>query len=91
MAEAKGGTHMRLSPAIRLQRERASGAHVLLAPEGAVQLNQNAADILGLCDGRHSADDIARELTRRFDSATLDKDVHQFLDAARDHGWIVDA
>ena len=89
MAAPKGTTHVRLSPAMRLQWEQAQDAHVLLAPEGMVQLNQNAAVILGMCDGSRSAGDIARELTSRFGGDTLADDVHEFLAAARGHGWIV--
>ena len=91
MDEPKGATCVRLSSAMRLQWQRAQDAHVLLAPEGVVQLNRHAAVILGLCDGSHSANDIAGELTRRFGGDTLSDDVHDFLDAARGHGWIVDA
>ena len=91
MDEPKGATCVRLSSAMRLQWQRAEDVHVLLAPEGAVQLNRNAAVILGLCDGHHSANDIAQELAHRFGGDTLAGDVHEFLDAARGHGWIVDA
>lgn len=91
MDESKGATCVRLSPAMRLQWQRAQDAHVLLAPGGVVQLNRNAAVILGLCDGHHSANDIAQELAHRFGGDTLAGDVHEFLNAARGHGWIVDA
>ena len=90
MAAPQGTTRVRLASAMGLQWEQAQDAHVLLAPEGKVQLNQNAALILSLCDGSRSAEDISRELTRRFGGDTLAADVHEFLATARGHGWIVD-
>ena len=91
MADTTSTARVRLSPAMRLQWQKDQDAHVLLSAQGTVQLNRNAALILGLCDGSRSAADIAHELTRRFGGDALAGDVHEFLAAARDHGWIIDA
>ena len=81
---------MRLVSTLRLQWQRGQDTHFLITPEGAVQLNRNAALILGLCDGSRSAGDIARELARRHGGESLTGDAREFLEVARGHGWIVD-
>lgn len=88
MAETAARRHIRLSPKMRLQWEKAQDAYVLLYPEGMVQLNDSAAMILQLCDGTRTADDVVRELSRRFGDESLSDDVNEFLDAAQGHGWI---
>jgi len=55
-----------LDPLFRLQWEVAQDAWVLLYPEGMVQLNQSAAEILRRCDGRRQIDDIVAELQALF-------------------------
>jgi pyrroloquinoline quinone biosynthesis protein D len=89
--EANDKQRMLLSPKMRLQWEKAQDAHVLLYPEGMVQLNESAAVILKLCDGSRTAADIALELTQRFGGDSLAGDVGEFLEVARSHGWIVNA
>lgn len=91
MAEAGHPARVRLSPNMRLQWEKAQGAHVLLYPEGVVQLNESAAVILELCDGSRTADQVIGELAQRFDAPGLAEDISDFLVTARSHGWIVDA
>jgi pyrroloquinoline quinone biosynthesis protein D len=91
MAEPVNPLRVRLSPRMRLQWEKAQGAHVLLYPEGVVQLNESAAVILELCDGSRTADQVVGELAQRFDAPGLAEDVSEFIVAARSHGWIVDA
>ena len=91
MTEAGNVPRVRLSPKMRLQWEKAQGAHVLLYPEGMIQLNESAAVILELCDGSRTADQVVGELAQRFDAPGLEDDISEFLDTARSHGWIVDA
>lgn len=50
-----------LAPKARLRTDRLTGQTLLLYPEHGLVLNQSAAAILRLCDGR-SAADIAAEL-----------------------------
>ncbi len=90
MAETIREECVRLSPKMRLQWEKAQNAHVLLYPEGMVQLNESAAVILSLCDGSRTPADITQELLQRFGGDNLADDVCEFLEAARSHGWIVD-
>lgn len=90
MTEVDGGHHIRLSPKMRLQWEQAQDSHVLLYPEGMVQLNESAAMILKLCDGTRDPAAIVAELTSRFGDADIAADIQEFLDAAHSRGWIVD-
>jgi len=64
---------------------------VLLVPEGAVRLNPTAAEVLELCDGARSLDDIVRTLSARYDSADLRADVQELVDAMTQRGLVVDA
>jgi pyrroloquinoline quinone biosynthesis protein D len=45
---------------------------VLLYPEGAVMLNDTAAEILALCDGRRTIDDIASTLGEKYHADVTD-------------------
>ncbi len=81
--------HVSLAPALRLQWEAAQECHVLLYPEGMVQLNPSAAAILELCDGVHTFRDIVGTLTARFPEASnLSDDVAEFIDVASHRGWV---
>lgn len=59
----------RLSHRGRLEYDAKRGNHVLLFPEGLLVLNETAAAILALCDGKRSVADIAGELGERYDRA----------------------
>jgi pyrroloquinoline quinone biosynthesis protein D len=65
--------------------------HVLLIPEGVVRLNPTAAEVLELCDGRRSLDEIASALSARYDGADVDDDVRELVDALAARGLVVDA
>ena len=56
----------RVAAKARLQWDGARNRHVLLYPEGLVALNPSAAEILGLCDGRRTVDDIVAVLAGRY-------------------------
>jgi len=70
----------RLARGVRLQIDSASGKSVLLFPEGIVELNETAQDILARCDGR-ALSDIALGLAEDYDAdlATLTADVREIL------------
>ena len=82
-----GQAPVTLARGVRLQWEPAQNAQVLLFPEGMVQLNGPAGEILALCDGR-SVDAIVEALETRFAGSDLRDDVLGFLDEARRRGWI---
>ena len=72
----------------RLQWEEVQQKHVLLYPEGMVQLNQSAGEILKRCDGKASIADITADLERAFNHTGLEADVLSFLEIAHGQGWI---
>jgi pyrroloquinoline quinone biosynthesis protein D len=84
-------TRPRLVTGARLQFDDVREEHVLLVPEGVVRLNATAAEVLGLCDGERSLDEIVGALAARYDGADLGDDVRGLLDAMAQKGLVVDA
>ena len=84
-------THPRLVTGARLRYDDVREEHQLLIPEGVVRLNPTAAEVLGLCDGERSLDDIAGELSARYDGADVRDDVAELVDAMVQKGLVVDA
>ncbi|MFP3550771.1 pyrroloquinoline quinone biosynthesis peptide chaperone PqqD [Paraburkholderia sp. SIMBA_049] len=78
----------RLRDLFLLQWEPVQDAYVLLYPEGLVKLNPSAGEILSRCDGTRDLDDIIGELEALFNASGLAKDVYQFIDHARQRGWL---
>ncbi len=73
----------------RLQWEPAQQRHVLLYPEGMVQLNESAGAILALVDGWRHEEDIVAELEAQFPGAAeIADDVAAFLAEAGRQGWL---
>lgn len=81
-------TRYAFSPLHRLQWEDAQQKYVILYPEGMVELNVPAAEILKLCDGSRNLDAIVEELERKFETRGIRNDVAGLLNAALDNGWI---
>lgn len=79
---------LEFSPSHRLQWEEAQQKHVILYPEGMVELNQSSAEILKLCDGTRTPDKIVVELEQTFETTGLKNDINQFLEIALENGWI---
>jgi pyrroloquinoline quinone biosynthesis protein D len=84
-------THPRLATGARLSYDDVREEHVLLIPEGAVRLNPTAAEVLELCDGERSLDDIVGALSARYEGADLRDDVVELVDAMAQKGLLVDA
>ena len=84
-------THPRLATGARLRYDDVREEHVLLIPEGAVRLNPTAAEVLELCDGERSLDDIVGALSTRYDGADVRGDVLELVDAMAQRGLVVDA
>ncbi len=73
----------------RLQWEAAQESHVILYPEGMAKLNETAAAILELVDGRRDVAAIIAMLNERFPEAGgVDDDVIEFLQIACQQKWI---
>jgi pyrroloquinoline quinone biosynthesis protein D len=60
-------------------------------PEGALVLNETAVEVLELCDGERSLDDIAGVLGERYEGADVRDDVSELLDGIGERGLVVDA
>jgi pyrroloquinoline quinone biosynthesis protein D len=84
-------TRPRLVTGARLRYDEVRKEHVLLVPEGVVRLNPTAAQVLELCDGERSLDDIVGALSARYDGADLGDDVQELVDAMAQRGLVVDA
>jgi pyrroloquinoline quinone biosynthesis protein D len=84
-------TRPRLVTGARLRYDEVREEHVLLIPEGVVRLNPTAAEVLELCDGERSLDDIVGALSARYDGADLGDDVGELVDAMAQRGLVVDA
>lgn len=80
---------LRLAAGYQLQTGPAGGSQQkLVSSKGSVQLNETAATILGMCNGKHTAEEIVARILRTRDDSLAD-DVRAFLDAAQRRGWIV--
>ena len=84
-------TRPRLVTGARLQYDDVRDEHLLLVPEGAVRLNPTAAQVLELCDGERSLDDIVGTLSERYGGADVGDDVRELVDAMTQKGLVVDA
>lgn len=78
----------RLAAGYRFQWEEAQQNHVLLYPEGMVQLSDTAAAVLSLCDGKRTVEAIVAQLEEDYETEGLSEDVTQFLGEAAAQGWI---
>jgi len=84
-------TRPRLATGARLQYDDVREEHLLLIPEGVVRLNATAAEVLELCDGERSLDDVVGALSARYDGADLGEDVRGLVQAMAEKGLVVDA
>jgi pyrroloquinoline quinone biosynthesis protein D len=62
----------------RVQFDDARQRNVLQYPEGAVLLNDTAAEVLALCDGTRTLAEIAKSLEERYGTDVFD-DVQSYL------------
>jgi pyrroloquinoline quinone biosynthesis protein D len=84
-------TRPRLVTGARLRYDEVREEHLLLIPEGAVRLNPTAAEVLELCDGERSLDEIVRTLSTRYEGFDLRDDVEELIDGMTQRGLVVDA
>jgi len=83
--------HPTLANGVRLHHDKVREQYVLLFPEGALVLNDTAVEVLELCDGERSLDDIAGVLGERYEGADVKDDVSELLDGIGERGLVVDA
>jgi coenzyme PQQ biosynthesis protein PqqD len=73
----------------RVQFDEARQRSVLQYPEGAVLLNDTAAEILALCDGSRTIAEIAAALNERYGADVLE-DVQSYLSQLADRELVRD-
>jgi pyrroloquinoline quinone biosynthesis protein D len=78
----------KLSRGFRLQFEETQNRWVLLYPEGMVQLNPSAAEILKRCDGERTIGAIVHELEAAFNAQGIAPEVNSLLEEGQRRGWI---
>jgi pyrroloquinoline quinone biosynthesis protein D len=81
----------RLVTGARLRYDEVREEHVLLVPEGVVRLNPTAAEVLELCDGERSLEEIVDTLSGRYEGPDLRSDVQGLVDGMTQRGLVVDA
>jgi len=84
-------TRPRLATGARLRYDEVREEHLLLIPEGAVKLNPTAAEVLELCDGERSLDEIVSALSDRYDGADVRDDVTELVEGLAQRGLVIDA
>ena len=79
-----------INPIFLFRWEEQEEAFVMLYPEGIIKLNNTAGEILKLCTGESSVDEILRELGEKFQAEELQlkNEVCKFLEVSLDKGWI---
>ncbi|MBV8945324.1 MAG: pyrroloquinoline quinone biosynthesis peptide chaperone PqqD [Solirubrobacterales bacterium] len=83
-------TRPRLATGVRLRYDEVREEHLLLVPEGAVRLNPTAVQVLELCDGERSVEEIVGVLSTRYDGADVGEDVRGLVEAMAQKGLLVD-
>ena len=80
--------NIRINPNFQFQWEEKQNCYVLLYPEGMVQLNQSAGEILNLWDGSNDIQGINKILCEKFELQDLTQDITAFLEEAKNRNWI---
>ena len=78
-----------LSQHLRMQYEPAQSVWTLHSPEGAVQLNDSAAEIMRRCDGKHTVEAIVSELEELFETEGIAPQVQSLIDEGTRRGWLI--
>ena len=80
---------LQLGKQFRLQWEPSQGCHVLLYPEGMVQLQGGAEEIMKRIDGKTTLLELIGTLEAAFPGADLREDVVEFAEIAYAKGWLI--
>jgi pyrroloquinoline quinone biosynthesis protein D len=79
---------LKLVKRVRLKHDAVRGGVVLLAPEAVVELNAQGAEVLSLCDGSRSEEEVVEEMGARYPGSDVATDVRAFLDRVVGRGWV---
>ncbi len=82
-----------INPLYLFRWEEQEKAFLLLYPEGIIKLNDSAGQILNLCGGEKTLEEILIELKQIFstediDSEDIDEDIYKFMEVAIAKGWV---
>jgi pyrroloquinoline quinone biosynthesis protein D len=78
----------RVAAKARLQWDGVRNRHILLYPEGLVALNPTAAEIVGMCDGHRTVEEIVTVLSSKYESPEITTDVQTVLDTLAAKGLV---
>lgn len=90
---AESPTRPSLVRRVRMRWDAARETHVLLVPEGVLLLNEQAAEVLTLCDGTRTQAEVVVCLCERYPDAppeVIAADVRAVLDRLRGRGFVQD-
>ena len=73
------GDRLRLVSRARLKHDAVRGIQVLLVPESVIELNTQGAEVVRLCDGTRTLDEIVGVLAARYPGADVGADVRAFV------------
>jgi pyrroloquinoline quinone biosynthesis protein D len=71
-------TTPRLGKGVKTAYDQTRGSHVVLFPEGVLVLNETAAAVVGMCDGRTTLAQMTEKLAEDFDGVRVE-DVAELL------------
>lgn len=79
-----------INPLFMFRWEEKEQSYLLLYPEGIVKLNSSAGNILNLCDGEKSFENILEEVKNLFgaNGTELEDDIYKFMEVALGKSWI---
>lgn len=77
-----------ISPSHHLKWDEEKNKYIIEYPEGVVELNVSSAEILKLCDGCRTVQEIITELEKKFATKGLSNDIKKFIDIALQNGWV---
>jgi coenzyme PQQ biosynthesis protein PqqD len=91
VAHAPAAWRPRLAPKARLRWDEIEKRYMLVFPEAALMLNDTAPEILKLCDGERTVEEIVESLAQRFtgvDRQVIEDDVIGFLTRIKARGLL---
>jgi len=88
MADIANTSRPRLADKARLKWDAVRGKHLLLFPEGVLVLNPTAHEILELCDGHRTFEEIIKTLGERYQNNTIEGDVKEILQKLADKNFV---
>jgi pyrroloquinoline quinone biosynthesis protein D len=79
---------LRLAKRARLKHDAVRGTDVLLVPEAVLELNAQGAEVLALCDGSRTEEEIVQEMAARYGATAVEADVRAFLGRVDARGFL---